>query len=110
MLVLESSLAGGRREVALAALGVLVSVMQAHGSSPLLQRCMWKRALRAMGVGVEAAASPQCMVPLQARLELVAAIGHLHVSFTSWLCTSQCKVACVLSGGCHASSSHLPCT
>lgn len=33
-----------------------------------------------MDVGVEAAASPQCMVPLQARLELVNAIGQLNVS------------------------------
>ena len=40
---------------------------------------MWKRAMRAMDVGVEAAASPQCMVPLQARLELVNAIGQLNV-------------------------------
>lgn len=36
--------------------------------------------MRAMDVGVEAAASPQCMVPLQARLELVNAIGQLNVS------------------------------
>ena len=35
--------------------------------------------MRAMDVGVEAAASPQCMVPLQARLELVNAIGQLNV-------------------------------
>ena len=32
-----------------------------------------------MDDGVEAAASPQCMVPLQARLELVNAIGQLNV-------------------------------
>ena len=44
---------------------------------------MWKRAMRAMDVGVEAAASPQCMVPLQARLELVNAIGQLNVSATA---------------------------
>ena len=35
--------------------------------------------MRAMDVGVTAAASPQCKVPLQARLELVNAIGQLHV-------------------------------
>ena len=80
MLVLESSLAGGRREVALAAMAVLVTVMQAHGGAEPMARPMWKRALRATGVGVEAAASPQCMVPLQARLELVASVGQLHVS------------------------------
>lgn len=80
MLVLESSMAGGRREVALAAMSVLVTVLQAHGGSEALARSMWKRALRAIGVGAQAAASPQCMVPLQARLELVASIGLVHVS------------------------------
>ena len=79
MLVLESSMAGGRREVALAAMALLVTVMQAHGGSGILPSPLWKRALRAVGVGVEAAASPQCMVPLPARLELVASIGQLHV-------------------------------
>ena len=79
MLILESSMAGGRREVAVAAMSVLVTVMQANGGSKSLKREMWKRALRAVGVGVEAAASPQCMVPLQARLELVSSVGHLHV-------------------------------
>ena len=34
--------------------------------------------MRALDVGVEAAASPQCAVPLQARLELIAAIGTLQ--------------------------------
>lgn len=42
--------------------------------------------MRAMDVGVEAAASPQCMVPLQARLELVNAIGQLNVSLPSKPC------------------------
>jgi len=83
MLILESSMAGGRREVAVAAMAVLVSVMQANGTAPCMQRGMWKRALRAIGVGVEAAASPQCMVPLQARLELVTSVGQLHVSLVA---------------------------
>ena len=80
MLILESSMAGGRREVAIAAMGVLVTVLQANSGSERLQKVMWKRALRAVGVGVEAAASPQCMVPLQARLELITSVSHLHVS------------------------------
>ena len=46
--------------------------------------------MRAMDVGVEAAASPQCMVPLQARLELVNAIGQLNVS--TW--PSHVKCVC----------------
>lgn len=73
-------MAGGRREVAVAAMGVLVTVLQANSGSERLERAMWKRVLRAVGVGAEAAASPQCMVPLQARLELVTSISHLHVS------------------------------
>ena len=80
MLILESSMAGGRREVAVAAMAVLVTVLQANSSSERLRKPMWKRALRAVGVGVEAAASPQCMVPLQARLELITSISLLHVS------------------------------
>ncbi len=52
--------------------------MQAHAATEVMSRAMWKRALRALDVGVEAAASPQCAVPLQARLELVTAIGSLH--------------------------------
>lgn len=34
--------------------------------------------MRALDVGVEAAASPQCAVPLQARLELVSAVASLQ--------------------------------
>lgn len=79
-MILESSMAGGRREVAIAAMALLVTVMQAHAEAECMQRSMWKRALRATGVGVEAAASPQCMVPLQARLELITTISQLHVS------------------------------
>lgn len=44
----------------------------------VVDRTMWKRAMRALDVGVEAAASPQCAVPLQARLELITAIGTLQ--------------------------------
>ena len=43
-----------------------------------------------MDVGVEAAASPQCMVPLQARLELVNAIGQLNVSLSCRTCSCCC--------------------
>ncbi len=47
--------------------------------------------MRAMDVGVEAAASPQCMVPLQARLELVNAIGQLNVRSHNNLKLLSCK-------------------
>lgn len=80
MLVVESALAGGRKEVALAAIAVVTQMMQAHGDSPAMQRFMWKRALRAVGVGVEAACSPHCLLPVQARLELVNAIGQLYIA------------------------------
>lgn len=80
MLVVESAMAGARKEVALAAIGVVTTVVCTHGAAEgAMTRAMWKRALRAVGVGVEAAVSPNCLVPLMARLELVAAIGHLHV-------------------------------
>ena len=79
MLVVESAMAGACKEVALAATGVITTVLTAHGAGPAVSRAMWKRALRALGVGVEAAVLPDCAVPLMARLEIVAAIGQLHV-------------------------------
>ena len=54
-------------------------VLGAHGSGPWVGEGMWRRALRAVGVGVEAAATPSCTVPLMARLGLVDAIGQLLV-------------------------------
>ncbi len=84
MVVVESSMAGGRKEVALAAIMLLGGVLQAHAGPPLPQHdsaaggasnygvdvvtdVMWKRAMRALDVGVEAATSPTCQVPLQVR-------------------------------------------
>ena len=65
MVVVESSMAGGRKEVALAAIALLSAVLAAHGSiTDIVTPVMWKRAVRALGVGVEAATSPACMVPL----------------------------------------------
>jgi hypothetical protein len=65
MVVVESSMAGGRKEVALAAIGLLSAVLQAHGSiTDIIAPTMWKRAMRALSVGMEAATSPTCMVPL----------------------------------------------
>lgn len=69
MIVVESSMAGGRKEVALAAIALLAAVLAAHGSiTDIVTPAMWKRAVRAVGVGVEAATSPACMVPLMVRL------------------------------------------
>ncbi len=68
MVVVESSMAGGRKEVALAAITLLSAVLQAHGAiTDIVSPAMWKRAMRALGVGVEAATSPSCMVPLSVR-------------------------------------------
>ena len=58
---------------------VAAQVLGAHGSGPWVGERMWRRALRAVGVGVEAAATPSCTVPLMARLGLVDAIGQLLV-------------------------------
>lgn len=71
MVVVESSMAGGRKEVALAAITLLSAVLQAHGSiTDIVSPAMWSRAVRALGVGVEAATSPACMVPLLVSLSL----------------------------------------
>ena len=87
MMVVESAMAGACKEVALAAIGVITTVLTAHGApGAAVSRAMWRRALRALGVGVEAAVLPNCMVPLMARLELVAAIGQLHVRAPSPAC------------------------
>ena len=59
--------------------------------------------MRAMDVGVEAAASPQCMVPLQARLELVNAIGQLNVCSAVFTCNKKWNEACIVN---HAASEH----
>ena len=47
MLVVESSMAGGRKEVALAAIAVITTVMQAHGTTKAVSRryyCLWPSA------------------------------------------------------------------
>eukprot|EP00887_Chlorella_sp_A99_P002554 scaffold6.g2554.t1 len=84
MVVVESSMAGGRKEVALAAAGVLGAVLHTHGAiTHIVTPDMWKRALRAIDVGAEAATSPTCMVPLLARLELLGLIGQAYAGVRS---------------------------
>lgn len=107
MVVVESSMAGGRKEVALAAIGLLSGVLQAHAKSPssahsslggpqeggggsgtgqgaasveaasrgVVSEAMWKRAMRATDVGVEAATTPTCQVPLQVSQRLVSLVA-----------------------------------
>lgn len=78
MVVTESSLAGGRKEVAMAALGLLGTVLGAHGGDDtVITPTMWYRAVRALDVGVEAATSAGCQVPLAVRTELVSLLGTL---------------------------------
>ena len=79
MVVVESSMAGGRKEVALAATALLSAVLQAHGSiTDIVTPAMWTRAVRAVGVGVEAATSPACMVPLLVSAAALVAAAPLH--------------------------------
>lgn len=81
MVVAEGSLAGGRKEVALAAIGLLGSVLGAHGGDDtVVTAAMWQRAMRALDVGVEAATSGGCQVPLSARIEMVSLVGSLYGS------------------------------
>jgi len=79
MIVAESSLAGGRKEVAVAAVGFLGGVLGAHGGDDtVVTPAMWRRSMRALDVGVEAATSAGCLVPLSARAELVQLVGQLY--------------------------------
>lgn len=81
MVVAESSLAGGRKEVAVAAVGLLGGVLGAHGGDDsVVSPAMWRRAMRALDVGVEAATTAGCLVPLSARMELVNLVGALYSS------------------------------
>ena len=79
MLVIESSLAGGRKEVALSAMSLLSSLL---GDSPeirsSLSEAMWQRGFRAIDVGVVAATSGGCHVPLGVRTELVNLVGAVY--------------------------------
>ena len=63
--------------------------VQAHGSSRVLTHAMWKRAMQALHVGIQAAACPGTIVPLQARLDLVSAISQMQV-----LLLPPCALAC----------------
>ena len=81
MIVAESSLAGGRKEVAVAAVGMVGGVLGAHGGDDtVITGAMWARAMRVLDVGVEAATSAGCLVPLSARTELVSLMGALYSS------------------------------
>jgi len=79
MMVVEGSLAGGRKEVALAAISLLGGVIGVHGGDDsVVSVAMWRRAMRALDVGVEAATSAGCQVPLNARIEMVGLVGSLY--------------------------------
>ena len=131
MLVVESSMAGGRHETAVAAVALLSNVLQvtvqcctcvtclravsaskgwscppenglevcvavhdrqcaapqAHAATDAVSRAMWKRALRALGVGVEAGVSPQCRVPLQVGRAARTWTQLALKSRASWICS-----------------------
>ena len=90
MMMVESAMAGGRKEVALAAISVITQMMQAHGGTPAMPPFMWKRALRAVGVGLEAAASPHCLLPVQVRRRHPAS----HPPVLAWVRTRSQDGAC----------------
>lgn len=81
MLVIESSLAGGRKEVALSAMSLLSGLL---GDSPeirsSLSEAMWQRGFRAIDVGVVASTSGGCHVPLGVRTELVNLVGAVYAT------------------------------
>ena len=130
MLVVESSMAGGRHETAVAAVALLSNVLQvtvqctfvtclravsaskgwscppenglevcvavhdrqcaapqAHAATDAVSRAMWKRALQALGVGVEAGVSPQCRVPLQVGRAARTWMQLALKSQASWICS-----------------------
>ena len=64
--MVESAIAGRSKEVALAALACLTGLLGAQGTA--CPGLVWRRSLRALGVGIEAATSPLCLVPLQVLL------------------------------------------
>lgn len=76
MVVVESSLAGGRKEVALSAINMLSGLLGTQSTG--ISQSMWQRGLRAIDVGVVAATSGSCHVPLGARTELVSFVGSLY--------------------------------
>jgi hypothetical protein len=76
MAVVESSLAGGRKEVALSAINLLGGLLSTQSAE--IGESMWQRGLRAIDVGVVAATSGGCHVPLGARTELVIFVGSLY--------------------------------
>ena len=78
MVVVESSLAGGRKEVALSAISLLGGVLGGYEGHANMSKTMWQRAMRAVDVGVVAATSSGCQVPLGARTELVTLVGNVY--------------------------------
>ena len=107
-LVVESAIAGRSKEVALAALACLTGLLGAQGTA--CPGLVWRRSLRALGVGIEAATSPLCLVPLQVLLNTShpCAGSPLHgvaplclVSLQGCLAPSQ---HCLALGGCPACS------
>lgn len=54
---------------------------------------MWKRAMQALNVGIQAAACPGTIVPVQARLDLVSAISQMQVRSLQWCRTLESWLA-----------------
>ena len=74
----QSSILEGSREVALAAVGSLVTILQAHAGTPAMPRPLWKRALRVYVYAARGANRKGSGVALKTRAELVSALGRLY--------------------------------
>ncbi|KAG2443720.1 hypothetical protein HXX76_002066 [Chlamydomonas incerta] len=77
MQILGDVLASGRKGVSMAATSLLTTILQAHGTGPLVTRTMWRQSLGAIDRGVTTMAAPNTSTPLQARAELLACISTL---------------------------------
>ena len=91
-LVVESAIAGRSKEVALAALACITGLVAAQGTAcpPLV----WRRSLRALGVGIEAATSPLCLVPLQVNICLLLVIRYVFACQRFLPTTSAVMTSC----------------
>jgi len=76
----EDSVADGSREVAVAAIGSLTSILQGHAGASGLPRPLWKRAIKAYVAAVRGASKPGSKVGIKTRVELISALTKLYTA------------------------------
>ncbi|GIL75246.1 hypothetical protein Vretifemale_5026 [Volvox reticuliferus] len=106
MQLLGELLATGRKAVCLASTSLLTTVLQAHGSGPLVSRAMWQQTLAALDRGVNAMAAPNTSAPLQARAELLTCITTISSQLLLLRSTRSGTSAAVAGGTVVLSSSN----